>query len=54
MKIGYINGLFRRQYAKFFRRKSAVPGYVGEHFFGRLAGKTPYGGAHRGAKRKDA
>jgi hypothetical protein len=53
VKAGHVNGLFRRQYAKFLRREPAVPGNVGEHFFRRLAGKAAYGGANRSPEGKD-
>ncbi len=53
VQVGHVNGLFRRQYAKFLRRKPAVPGNVGEHFFRRLAGKAAYRGANRGSEGKD-
>jgi hypothetical protein len=53
VKVGHINGLFRCEDTKFFRRKSAMPGNVSEHFLRRLAGKTTYGSANRRAKRKD-
>lgn len=53
VKIGYVNGLLGRKYAKVFRRKAAVPRNVGKHFFRRLAWKPAHGGANRGSQRKN-
>jgi hypothetical protein len=53
VRVRHVNGPLGRQHAKLFRRKPAVAPNIGEHLFRRLAGKTAYGGANRGPKRKD-
>jgi hypothetical protein len=53
VKVGHVDGLFCRQYAKFFSGKAAVSRNVGKHFFRRLARKSAYGGTYRGPERKD-
>ncbi len=53
MQCGDVQRVFHGKEAEFFRVKTAVPGDIGQHFFGRLTGEAPYGRADHGSRRKN-
>ena len=50
VKVGHVNGPLGRQHAEFLRRKPGVARDIGKHFFRRLAGEAPDGGANNRPK----